>query len=142
MRLAIRVLMLAGWLTAGPCACGMADDDEVPGHTLFGTMTLTSHQVHTKNGYAILVSAGDTLDDPTLYSASCQFSGSSCDYRVLFVSEGEYTLYGMVDMNDNASRSAPRPDGGDLVTDGVRVLLWEKTEQALPDSLWHFMLDR
>lgn len=140
MRCAICVLTLAGWLAAGVCACGESED-QIPTYTLYGTMTSTSHQVHAKGGFALLVSPGDSVDDPLLESSSCQFSGSLCAYRMLFVPEGEYTLYGMVDMNDNASRGAPRPDAGDLITDGVRVILWEKTMQNLPDSLWHFIPD-
>ena len=110
-----------------------------PTHMVFGTLTSTSIDPGNRVAWIKLVAAEGNLTDSALYSSSCLFQGPGCDYSMLFVPEGEYSMYALVDMNGNTEEPALVPDSGDLVTFGKPLILWSKTQVDFPDTAWHLM---
>jgi hypothetical protein len=118
--------------------CG-EKETPVPTHTIFGTLTCTSVDPGNRVAWIKLVTAGGNLTDSSLYSSSCLFQGPGCDFSMMFVPEGEYTVYAFVDINGNTEEPALVPDSGDLVTFGKPLMLWSKTQVDFPDTAWHMM---
>jgi hypothetical protein len=125
--------ILALGLTLG--ACG----DEMPApqtYLLVGTLTSTSTPASGRWGYVRLVAAGGDLGDTLLLSARCQLNGPSCDYQKNQVPEGEYTVYALVDLDDDVRATDPLPDSGDLLSPGRPLIMWERQKLDFPDNAW------
>lgn len=126
IELVLMVLGLAG--------CGY-DEQPVPTHTLFGTVTSTTVDASRRWTY-IEVMGSNGQDTTAPYKGSCQLSGPHCDYAIRFIPEGHYTVLAFIDMNDNASHSSPEPDNGDLAAMARPLVLWDKTQMDFDDGLW------
>jgi hypothetical protein len=128
----ILTLNLMALLLAG---CG-EEPEQIPTYSLLGTLTSTSVDASQRLAYVKLVASGGDLEEAPLYRASCQIRGPTCDFRINFILEGQYTAHAFVDMNDNARLDTLVPDSGDLSAGGRLVVLWETTRLDYPDSLW------
>ncbi|HOX41955.1 MAG TPA: hypothetical protein PK668_00070 [Myxococcota bacterium] len=133
-----------GWfwrILALGLALGACGEEIVPPQTylLVGTLTSTSTPASGSWGYVRLVAAGGGLADTVLLSARCQFSGPSCDYQKNQVPEGEYSVYGMVDLDDDALASDPLPDTGDLLSPGRPLIMLGRQRMDFPDNAWNAM---
>jgi hypothetical protein len=105
-------------------------------HILYGKLTSPTLDAHGKYAFVKLVAPGGKLVESGLYMGSCAFSGSTCDYKILSVEEGEYNVFGLIDLNANASTTEPVPDTGDFVTKGTPLMIWERTQQDFPPGAW------
>ncbi len=121
-----------------PGACG-EPQEQTPVYTVYGTITSTTVDASRKTAALKLVSEDGNLLNTAAYGTLCLIQGPSCDYSLLFVPEGSYNAFGMIDMNGNMDDSAMIPDSGDLVTGARPLMLWEKTRLDLADSAWHIM---
>lgn len=130
----IRTCLLATMLILGGTGCGEGEAP-LPTHTLYGKITSTSVDASGRVAWILLFSSGDQ-GDGALYSGSCQLSGPGCDYRILFIDEGQYAVEAFIDRNDNAAPGSLEPDSGDLAARTRPLILWDKTEMNFDDNLW------
>jgi len=132
------VLAAVVGLIASMTGCG--EPEEIPPtYIVYGTVTSTSVSAHDKIAWIKLVDIQGKIDDPALYSSSCSMTGPSCDYKILFVGEGEYTVFGIIDMNYTASFDSIVADSGDLITLAKPLWLWERTLIDFTDEMWHLV---
>ena len=117
------------------CGCGQPVEPQ-PTYTLYGTLTSTSVSASGKLGWVKLVGERQAIDDPALYYAACVLQGPSCNYKINFVPEGNYSAFGVIDMDANMTEPALTPSSGDLVTGGRPVFLIVTTRLDFPDSAW------
>lgn len=119
--------------------CGDSGGENIPTHIVYGRLTSTSVNPSGKDGLIKLVGPTESLQDDAIYSVSCGFSGPSCEYRIHWVLEANYTAFAFIDMNNNAAYDYPVPDSGDLITSGRALILWDTTEVDFDDDAWHAM---
>ncbi|RME20997.1 MAG: hypothetical protein D6806_15445 [Deltaproteobacteria bacterium] len=124
---------LSGLSAAG---CGEPPEPE-PTYTLYGTITSTSVPTSGKLGWVKLVGDQQAIADPALYYAACLMQGPSCDYKINFVPEGNYTAFGIIDMDADIAEPDLTPSSGDLVSGSRPVFLFSSTRLDFPDSSWH-----
>jgi hypothetical protein len=125
-------------------SCGASSDDKDEGDE---TYTVSGHFVKTGvpdgvYGYGKLVAGPNGAETATvLYSAkSAAFSGGSASFSIPDVEEGDYTCYAFIDLDGNASASAPAPDSGDWVTDGGDdISVSDDFAKDVPDGAWEPM---
>ena len=118
--------------------CGQMTE-QTPAYTVYGTLTSTTVSVSGKLGWVKLVGETQGLNDPALYHTACVIQGPSCDYKINFVPEGNYTAFGVIDMDNNVVEPEVNPDPDDLVTGSRPVFLLESTRIDFPDSAWRSM---
>ena len=116
-------------------ACG-EQVEPGPVYTVYGTVTSVRFDVSRKLAAVKLVAEGGTIMDPPLYSGSCIVQGPQCQYTILFVAEGSYHAFAMIDRNNNLDDQQLIPDSGDLVTGARPLMVWDKTQLDWPDSVW------
>lgn len=119
--------------------CGESDDDTIPTHIVYGRLTSTSVNPSGKDGLIKVLGPSEGILADALYSGSCGFSGPTCEYRIHWVLEGNYTVFAFVDMNNNATYDFPVPDSGDLTARGQALILWDTTEIDFDDEAWYEM---
>jgi len=119
--------------------CGEDNGESIPTHIVYGRLTSTSVNPSGKEGLIKLVGPSEGIWDDAVYSVSCGFSGPSCEYRLHWVPEASYTAFAFIDMNANAGYENPVPDGGDLISLGRALILWDTTEVNFDDDVWHAM---
>jgi len=129
------LLLLAG---LGLGACG-EKPQQVPTHTLYGTVTSSTVVANQRLAWIKLVGEDGDIDEPPLYSSSCLMQGPSCDYSMLFIAEGNYTAFAFIDMDGNAEQSELLPEAGDLVSGARPLFLLEKTRLDFLDQGWRTM---
>lgn len=125
------VFMLAG--------CGEDSGEDIPTHIVYGRLTSTTVNPSGKDGWVKLVGPSDNIQADAIYAVSCGFAGPSCEYRIHWVVEANYTAYAFIDMNHNAEYDHPLPDSGDLIGTGRALILWDTTEVNFEDDAWHAM---
>ena len=132
---------LLGWvaLVLMAVGCGESGGENIPTHIVYGRLTSTSVNPSGKDGLIKLVGPTESIQDYAIYSVSCGFSGPSCEYRIHWVLEANYTAFAFIDMNNNAAYDFPVPDTGDLLTPGRALILWDTTEVDFDDDAWHAM---
>ena len=132
---------LLGWvaLVLMTVGCGESNGENIPTHIVYGRLTSTSVNPSGKDGLIKLVGPTEDIHDDAIYSVSCGFTGPSCEYRIHWILEANYTAYAFIDMNDNAAYDLPIPDSGDLITPGRALILWDTTEVDFDDDAWHTM---
>jgi hypothetical protein len=137
MRCLISLLVL-GWLFSGGIGCGATEE---PLKTYFFSGTATSTTVDASNVWVFIrfVPGSGMLEDHPAYVATCQFNGPSCDYQINDVVEGTYSLYGVVDMDDDAIRSDPLPGSGDMVSPSRPLIVFDRAQMDFPDEAWRLM---
>lgn len=135
MSLPASLLLLAG---LGLAACG-EKPQQVPTHTLYGTITSTTVVADNHLAWIKLVGEDGDIAEPPLFSSSCLVQGPSCEYRMLFVSEGNYTAFAFIDMDGNVEPSELAPAAGDLVSGARPLFLLEKTRLDFSDQGWRLM---
>jgi len=125
------VIMLVG--------CGEDSGESIPTHIVYGRLTSTTVNPSGKDGVVKLVGPSDNIQSEAIYSVSCGFAGPSCEYRIHWVLEANYTAFAFIDMNGNADYDYPVPDSGDLIGTGRALILWDTTEVNFEDDAWHAM---
>lgn len=137
MRYLISLLVLS-FLFSGAIGCG-STQEPLQTYLFFGTAT--SSTVDASNAWVFirLVPGSGTLENSPAYVAACQFNGPSCDYQINEVVEGTYTLYGVIDMDDDANRADPLPGSGDMVSPSRPLIVFDRAEMDFPDEAWRLM---
>ena len=131
-------LLVVGCMFFGAISCGSAEE---PLQTYLFSGTATSTTVDASNAWVFirLVPGSGTMEDSPAYVAGCQFNGPSCDYQINQVVEGTYTLYGVIDMDDDANRSDPLPGSGDMVSPSRPLIVFDRARMDFPDEAWRLM---
>ena len=132
---AISGLLACLWLAS---ACGEGEP-AAPSYLFYGTITSISVDASGAWAYVRLVESGGTVEDATLYKAGCQLTGPRCDYQINRVLEGQYTVYGVIDLDGDADWDEPRPDSGDLIAPGRPLMLLSRTAMDFPDEAWRLL---
>ena len=117
--------------------CVESDEENIPTHIVFGRLTSTTVNASGKDGLIKLVGPTENIQDNAIYSVLCGFSGPSCEYRIHWVLEANYTAFAFIDMNGNTAYDYPVPDSGDLIVTGRALILWDTTEVDFDDDAWH-----
>lgn len=125
-------MALAALTVAG---CGQPPEAEIA-YSLHGRLSSTTVNASGRRGYVKLVGPGEGIQSPARYETVCALVGPSCDYRLGFVREDEYTFLAFIDMNGNCSLENPTPDSGDLLTAGIPLLLFDDTVVNVTDDAW------
>jgi hypothetical protein len=132
---------LGALLAALGCTAGGCGEETPPlsSYMLSGTLESTTISASGSWGYIRLVAPGGALGDPAAFLARCQFVGPACDYQNNQVLEGEYTVYGLVDLDGDADALDPRADSGDLLSAGRPLIMFDRQRLDFPDSAWRAM---
>jgi len=125
------------WALCGLLAssCGEVEKP-TPTHMLSGTITSTTEDASGDWTFIRLVAYQGLMEDALLYLASCQVSGPSCGYQINQVTEGQYTVYAVIDRDDNAERTNPLPTSGDLQSPGRPLFMLGRQVLDFPDEAW------
>lgn len=117
------------------CGCG-SPEKPVPTYLFFGTATSTSVDASGAWVYLRLVGPDQRIDDVPIYLSSCQLSGPSCEFQINQVLEGHYLVYGLIDRDDDAVRTDPLPETGDLFSPGRPLTMFSRQQMDFPDAAW------
>jgi hypothetical protein len=139
MRKAI-IIVAATALAAILGSCG-ADSDDEGGKD---TYTVSGHLIKSDVadgtfGYGKLVAGPNGAQtDTILYSAkSTAFSGGSASFSIPDIEAGDYTCFAFIDVDGNASASAPEPDSEDWVTNGGEdISVSNDFAKDVPEDAW------
>lgn len=134
--MSLRILALFGMLCMVSCGESV---EQVPSHIFYGTLESTSVNASGHRAYLRLVGPDDDLDSDAYYITDCRMQGPACDFQINFVAEGEYMVFGFIDLNDDALVRDPKAGPGDLVSPGRPLLIFATTRMDFPDSAWHPM---
>jgi hypothetical protein len=134
----LSIFVVVAGLVVSLTGCGEIEEIP-PTYIVYGTVTSTSVDAHDKIAWIKLVDMQGKIEDPPLYSSSCTMTGPSCDYKVLYVLEGEYAVFGIIDMDYSASYESIVADSGDLITPAKPLWLWERTLLDLTDEMWRLV---
>jgi hypothetical protein len=129
------------WATVAVALSVACGESEPPPATflLFGTIESTSVDASGAWVYLRLVPPGGAREDSALYLASCQLSGPTCEYQINQVVEGQYTVFGMIDLVPGALSSNPLPETGDLVSPGRPLTIFDRQQFDFPDQSWRLL---
>ena len=127
------------WALCGLLASSCGEVEEpTPTYMLSGTITSTTVGASNAWAFVRLVTPDGLLEDTPLYKASCQLSGPSCEYQINQVAAGRYTVYALIDLDDNAERTNPLPSFGDLLSPGRPLFMLGRQWMDFPDESWRF----
>jgi hypothetical protein len=133
-------MMMIGVLAAmggGLAGCGEVEEP-LPTHTIYGAFTSSTVIASGHRAWAKLVGPDGGAADEGLADASCLLSGPACNYSINFIVEGEYTVFAMIDRNDNKAEETGWADSGDLISRGGRPLtLLANTKVNFEDDSWN-----
>lgn len=119
-------------------ACGQGEPPPAT-YLLFGSLTSTRINASGAWAYLRVVPPDGDLEDSVLYLASCQLNGPSCNYQINRVVEGQYTVYGLIDLVPGANPANPLPESGDLISAGRPLIVFDRLEFDFPDEAWRLM---
>ncbi len=136
----MRRVWLAWWawvaLASGGAACGDGGEPLAEYFTVSGTLTSISRDASGRNAYLRLVSG---TPPTTMSEAGARFVGARADFIMRLVPAGSYTLHAFVDMDGNASSTAPEASSGDLVAPGRPLSVYSNVRADIADEAWGLM---